>query len=323
MSEFKDLLKRLEATQGMERREFLRHSLLTGISLGAANSFISAGRAQTLPGEDMEEIVVFGGTFLETTIKKNQAKLAADYVRDAAIGTAGFGAGLVGIGLGGAVESGGLTILLVIDGAMIIVVGAELFLIAFLLEMVALDPPRANYKVDHLLEGPLYAAKLLQESKNLSSNSLLLNTDEVAVSVRRIWDSLELWQGAMQAQDLAWMETHGVNFRASVDEFAKGFRQLPANLRAALQSFTDPSANPNYKAIVDETKRLAGQRMGDIPGVKEILKDGINWNAEILDGFQDRLRAEMTNLVVQPFDQKAFQDTLNNVRKAARYFESV
>jgi hypothetical protein len=68
---------------------------------------------------------------------------------------------------------------------------------------------------------------------------------------------------------------------------------------------------------------LAGQRLGDIPGVKVVLQDGINWNAEILDGFQDQLRAEMNKLIVQPFDQKAFQNTLNNLRKVARYFESV
>jgi len=321
MSEFKEVFEQLETESKLDRRDFLRNSLLAGLAIGPLANLFQSVVAQAA---DIE-ITVYGDdpAELERELSKRQAKAAAQFARDLGMAAVGLGGVWIGVGGSAAGPTAGLAVILVIEGMVMVIEGIGFLYLAFVLDMVAADPPRSNYKIDKLLEGPFYASRILEQSTDAVLNESLLNANELVVAARRLWDSLELWQGAQLAQDREWMNTHAENFWSSFEQFQTSFALVPDHISSILDLLKDPTAQPSYQEVVDASKQFAGRSVLDIPNVRQVLEQGINWNSPIFDGFRDSLRSQLRNVTIQPFDESAFGRLLEDWRDSARYFASV
>ncbi len=131
---------------------------------------------------------------------------------------------------------------------------------------LASHPPRPNYKVD-LCKGSIISTlpKLSDDMPELMHTLGLLN--ETAASIRRFWDSAELWEGAVLAKDDPWIQIHYDNCVQNYRGMYDGMNQLAVatdrcfhESASALGSMGNPL---DIRAVFE--KKYLGEAYSSIP----------------------------------------------------------
>lgn len=322
MSEFKDLFEQLQTKSPLERREFIRNSLLAGLSLSPLSSLIHSGLAQTAD----EEIVVYGeksGADIEREIqKRNAASLAttADNLGNAAMG---FGGVFVGAGLATEVVPP-VAVLLILDGMGFVIVGVEFYFLAHLLRMIAADPPRYPYDIDEVLTDSFLKAGVFNEIQSEIDKTLLSNSDESVRSLRAVWDHLEWWQAAKEQDDGKWMDIHAEKFWSNVEGFSSALQSLSESFKASLTNANSLVDLPNNQTVFDATAQVAGKTLADYPAITKLISNTINWESKLFDnGVREAVRQRLQDTVLQPVSQARLKTLLDELDRGANYFASV
>ena len=321
MSEFKDLFKRLETESNLNRRDFMRQSLLAGLAMGPLSALMQPVLAQAAD----VEITVYGSD--PNDVARQLQKMRAQSLATTAdnLGNAAMGFGGVFVGAGLAAElAPPIAVLLVLDGMQFVIIGAEFYFLAHLLRMIAADPPRYPYDIEEVLEDSFLVDGVLDEVKAEVDKTLLINTDESVRSLRAVWDHLEWWQAAKEEEDGKWMQLHSDRFWLNVEGFAESLQTLSVNLEASLKNANAAVNLPNNQNIFAATAQVAGKKLTDYPAIMELISKTINWDSKLFgNGVREAVRQRLQDTVLQPVSQAKFRALLDDLDKDAKYFASI
>ena len=256
--------------------------------------------------DDIVEITVWGDSDgdddLTITIEKAKAKEAANAARELAVLAAGVGAAVLGASAGNP-----LAVAIAVE---LFIIAAELIIIGFLLDLIALDPPRANYQV----------AQLPQAAVVSGFGDATGALSDVILTSRALFDWLELWQGARAADDDEWRQRHALQVKDA-------YVQLRGHLLTAVETLYARFANPRellqgagltLDRVTQASAQVAGQKVTDLPGVDQVLNESILWDSPTLDGFGNQARTAINEMVLQPFNRAQFVSNLQTMWNIAR-----
>lgn len=323
MSEFKTLVKQLETSKTFDRRSFLRRSLILGATVTPLGQLFINAAARGTPGE----ITVYGtDPAKQAEADRMMSKMEAGALAQGmfAFGAlyGGLGATLVGVGLAGAPETFGTSLIIVIGGAVLTVESIGFITLATILQLIANDPPRYPYQRDETLDGSFIKLALLDEVTDADVKQSLLITNDAVLSAKDIWNRLEWYQAAVEQNDAQWQDIHAEAFWKSVETFAAHLQKLPDALEAAVRSIN--SQLPGNMNMFNASQRVAGQKLIDIPEARDALQKYIDFSHPLFDdGIQQQVRSEMRNLTLQPSTVSEFRALLDDMRNHANYFSSI
>jgi hypothetical protein len=86
-----------------------------------------------------------------------------------------------------------------------------------------------------------------------------------------------------------------------------------ADLRGLLDN-----AGLGMREVAGTNAKMAGRKLSEISGAKNIIDQAIDWHSPTLNGFSDEARAEVDDLVIQRFERGQFRASLANLWNVAR-----
>lgn len=182
---------------------------------------------------------------------------------------------------------------------------------------IAVDPPRENYKVDICASTILPNFPAAPDELAATSRVISLLNDH-ADAARRLWDSLELYQGAELAEDKGWMAKHVNNIQQSLLDAYVSWSQLPV-LLVASQREVDLAIGSKKEHRLHIAKLNSLIASGDISTLVQDTEKFMQYqlNTGCTPCFAIELRASMKPFEISEYRPKDYDRRVKDVEASA------
>jgi len=190
---------------------------------------------------------------------------------------------------------------------------------------MAADPPRPNYKVVMPMSEPLLHFEQFSNIDDIRILQLLVYSNNQAHALRNMWDSLEYYQGAKLAKDTYWINFHSINYHSRANDYITSIKYLPEMWLDFVEGSEDVllRADLSFDDLVKQSKRMEGQNIMEVEGVREIYQQYVNWDSNLLTDIRSDVRALIQNTRVREIDLNEFRSFVRDLRSSVQYFRSL